>query len=170
MLGARARLSGSREESSTPGFLSGRHLWRLKGRQGSESLLATAATYLVISDVRLSLCTLFMKQKNCCIKRLNLGSKEVFLHPCFRDVQALIFCWSQSRSFLILSFWGSQSRSFFGSPFLWEPEPELVLVCPLAGDGARAFLVLDFWGSQTWSFLWLHHLGGARAEIYFYEL
>ena len=72
---------------------------------------------------------------------------------------------SSARDFLILSFWGSQSRSFFGSPFLWEPEPELVLVCLLAGAGARAFLVLDFWGSQTWSFLWLHLLDGARAKI-----
>ena len=92
-----------------------------------------------------------------------MGASHPSILPSFlpRDVQALIFCWSQSRAFLILSFWGSQSQSFFDFVFLGEPEPELVFVCLLARAGARAFLVLDFWGSQTWSFLWLHLLDGA---------
>ena len=58
--------------------------------------------------------------------------------PESRDVQALIFFWSQSRAFLVLSFWGSQSRSFFGSPFLGEPEPELFSFCLFGGARARA--------------------------------
>ena len=55
-----------------------------------------------------------------------------------RDVQALIFLWSQSRAFLVLSFWGSQSRSFFRLPFWGEPEPELFSFCLFGGAGARA--------------------------------
>ena len=75
-----------------------------------------------------------------------------FMLMLIRDVQALIFCWSQSRAFLVLSSWGSQSRSFFGFPFL-------------GGARARAFLVFSFLGS--WSQSWPSSTGQARVRADF---
>ena len=63
---------------------------------------------------------------------------KVFLVPSFCLTFRYFFFWSQSQAFLVLSFWGSQSRSFFGSPFLGEPEPELFSFCLFGGAGARA--------------------------------